>query len=45
MEHNFVNYQDGQLSVNSYRNPAALGTQRPTTHSIFVSLTRSTTDE
>ena len=26
MEHNFVNYEDGQLSVTSYRNPAALGT-------------------
>jgi len=26
MEHDFVNYENGQLSVNSYRNPAALGT-------------------
>ena len=26
VKHDFVNYQDGQLSVTSYRNPTALGT-------------------
>ena len=26
MEYDFVNYEDGRLSVTSYRNPAALGT-------------------